>query len=270
MKNANLVLFMVAVFACSIPASFAADSPPAKNPPAEPVQHAYLGVVVAPAHPALAANLGGLLNPEQGLTVEDIADKSAAMKAGIKIHDILTAYDDQKLFSSEQLVKLVRYDQPGRELNLEYLREGKLQKVKVVLGKLDTTDFRAWSPSPRAQPFRFGRPDRVPRRLQATPTPAFEWDNFQSLTLKKRGDDQFRIEMQALDKDGKPRTLAFEGTREEIHAAIDADKSLKPVERAHFFRTLNLRDSDDDSPFPHLWFEPGSGWFFEQPGGPFH
>ena len=39
---------------------------------------------------------------------------SPADKAGLKSHDILVRYDNQKLFSPQQLTKLVWADQPGR------------------------------------------------------------------------------------------------------------------------------------------------------------
>lgn len=269
MKTNYVVTLFTVISSITMTSVFAADPPPGATKPAveEP---AYFGVITESAHPALAANLKHLLKPDQGLSVEVVAEESPASKAGVKVHDILTSYDNQKLFSAEQFVKLVRSDRPGREVSVEYLRGGKLEKLQVTLGKLDITDIRAWTPSERSQPYRFGRPDRVPRRFIGQPTPAYEWDNFDSLTLKKLGVDKFHVELQYLDKDGKLQKQVFEGSRDEIHKAIEAEKSLKPVERAHLLRGLNLRSPEDETPFPHIWFEPGNGWFFEQPGGAFH
>jgi hypothetical protein len=233
-------------------------------------ERGYLGVVVASAHPALAANLKDVLSPEQGLTIEDVGQNSPATKAGLKIHDVLTAYADQKLFSVEQFAKLVRSDPPGREVSIEYLRDGKLERVKATLAKLDPSDFRVWTPSSQAQPYRFGQPDRIPRRFLGRPTPAGEWDTFDSMTLKKLGDDKFHAELQHVDKQGKTHQHVFDGSREEIRAGMAADKQLQPAERAHLLRALNMHLPTDDVPLPHIWFEPGLGWYFEQPGGPFH
>jgi len=268
MKTNYLVAFFTVI--STVSSVFAADTPPpvVTMPPVE--DRAYFGVIVEPAHPALAANLKNVLKPDQGLSVEVVAEESPASKAGVKVHDILTTFDNQKLFSVEQFVKLVRSEKPGREVTVEYLRGGKLEKLQLTLGKLDNSDIRVWTPSQRSQPYRFGRPDRVPRRFSGEPTPAYEWDNFDSLTLKKLGVDKFRAELQYLDKDGKLQKQVFEGSRDEIHKAIEAEKSLKPAERAHLLRGLNLRSPEDETPFPHIWFEPGNGWFFEQPGGVFH
>jgi len=62
---------------------FAAEPAPIVTK-ADSDQAAYPGVVVTSTHPALAANLQGLLKPDQGLTVEEVAENSPADKAGLK------------------------------------------------------------------------------------------------------------------------------------------------------------------------------------------
>lgn len=260
--------FVVAILILG-PVVIAGDTPPPEDK-SSPPEHGYLGVYVTPAHPTLSANLNGLLKPEQGLAVNEIADNSAAKKAGLKVHDVLTSYDDQKLFSIEQLSKLVHADKPGRKVDLEVLRNGKLEHLFVVLDKLDPTDFRAWSPTPQSHPYRFGPPDHVPRRFSANPLSAAEWDNFDSLTIKKIGPDELHVELQHVEYDGRMHKHVFEGKREEIHKQINAAKEMKPAERGHLLRALNLYDPGNAAPFPHIWYEPGIGWLFEQPGGPFH
>ena len=260
------IITILAVF--TTPLLLADEVSPSKVIKSQTEEHGYLGVIVAAAHPTLAANLKDLLKAEQGLTVEEVGENSVAKKAGIKVNDVLTSYDSQKLFSTEQFAKLVRSDRPGHEVTIEFLRDGKLDRVKVTLGKVDPSDYRVWTPSSQSLPYRFGHPDRIPRHFLGNPLPAAEWDAFDSLTLKKVGADKFHAEMQFLDKDGKIQKHVFDGSRDEIHKAIEAEKDLKPAERAHLLRSLNLHPGE--SPFPHIWFEPGSGWFFEQPGGVFH
>lgn len=248
----------------------AADGPTNTDPSSAATEYGYLGVYVTPSHPALSANLKHLLKQGQGLTVDEIAEKSAASRAGIKIHDVLTSYDDQKLFSVEQFAKLVHSDKPGRKVMLEVLRKGKLEKIQVELGKLDSADFRAWSPTAHSQPYRFGSPDRVPARIQSHQLSAAEWKNLDSLTVKKVSADKLRVELQHVEQNGDLHKHAFEGTREEIHKQILESADVKPAERGHLLRVLNLYDPGNAAPFPHIWFEPGEGWLFEQPGGPFH
>ncbi|MBS0203921.1 MAG: PDZ domain-containing protein [Planctomycetes bacterium] len=257
----SLVPTLLTACLLGLPASalLAADAPPAgATKPHEQVQHAFLGVAVSSIHPALAANLNGLISPDQGLAVEDIVPDSPAAKAGLKIHDILTIFDDQKLFTAEQLSKLVHSDRPGREATVGYLRDGKLHQAKVTLGQIPAAHAQAWSP---VAPFHMHRSQRVPRRFLHPQSTSPAWDNFDSLSLKKLGDNRFRAEVQYLDKDGKTQKHVFEGTREEIRKDIDAEKDLKPEERAHLLRSLNLHNPEDDVAFPGFWFEPG--WTFD-------
>lgn len=218
-------------------------------------KHPSLGVFVSPAHPALAQNLGDLLSPEQGLIVEEMLPHSPAAKAGLKIHDILTTYDDQKLFSADQLAKLVQADKPGREVAIGYLRDGNLQATKVTLGESKSTHARSWMHSPEAFPHRrFGhRP--ILELLFPRQTPGSEWDNFDSLSLKKLGDNKYRAEVQHLDLEGKMQKHVFEGTREDIRKAIEADDDLKPIERDHLLRSLNLPGLTEDMLSIPDWFD---------------
>jgi hypothetical protein len=61
----------------------------------------FLGVVVAPVQPRLAAHFGEILGKDRGLQVEGVASDSPAAKAGVKPYDILISFADQKLSSPE-------------------------------------------------------------------------------------------------------------------------------------------------------------------------
>lgn len=261
---------VASVAALSVAQSLFADDVPKQNTAPkhdaskkQPAGHAFLGVLVSSPHPVLANNLKDLLSPEQGLIVEELAEDSPAAKAGINVHDILTTYDDQKLFSAEQLAKLVHSDRPGREVGIGFLRNGTLEAVLVKLGEASKRHPNAWAPLIEAPPQHFGGPARRMRRPHGEQAPASEWENFDSLTLKKLGDDKFRAEVQYLDKKGKTEKHVFEGTREEIRKSIEEKKDLKPHERGHLLRSLNLRNREDDFPFPNVWFRPGPGWFYD-------
>jgi len=211
------------------------------------VPHPFLGVFVSSVHPALAHNLGEMLNPEQGLIVEEFLADSPAAKAGIKMHDILMTYDDQKLLSAEQFVKLVHSDKVGREVTMGYLRGGKLHKTQVTLGDApDHQHHHVGAQASDTTPRWLAGPRQFWNQLHFRHTPHKQWENFDSLNLKKLGDDKFRAEVHYLDKAGKAQQHVFEGTREEIKKAIDAKKDLKPIERDHLLRSLNLPNHDGD------------------------
>jgi hypothetical protein len=115
---------------------------------------AYIGVALEPVPEVLVHQLPGLIAKGQGLVVAKVEPGSPAEKAGVKRHDVIVTYDDQKVFAAEQLVKLVRADQPGRRVTLGIVRAGKLIKVTVRLGErvLQPGEPEPWSivpPIPR-------------------------------------------------------------------------------------------------------------------------
>lgn len=206
-------------------------------------QSPFLGVLVRSLHPTLAHHLRETLGRNQGLVVEDIDENSAAGKAGIKEHDILITYDDQKLFTAEQLGKLVHTDQVGRDVSIGYLRDGKQSTVQVKLGEME--DAGAGWRGNRGE--LTNRPRARARHRTHAPqdTGDDDWQTFDSLTLKKLGENKFHAEVQYLDKDGKVRKHAFDGTRQEIRKSVLQEKDMKPIERHHVFRALGLGASHD-------------------------
>lgn len=208
-------------------------------PKAAKMQHAVLGVMIEDLHPAFAAQLPDVVAPEQGVLIEGVGDHSPASRAGLKVHDILVTYDDQKIFSAEQLFKLIRADKPGRDVTLGIVRNGKLETKLVMLGEHHEPEMRAPLAGPPSGPgqrrgFRWGWPFSGPRRAQPG------WNNFDSMTLKKLDNNRFHASIEHTDKSGKLKKHEFEGTAEEIHAQIQKDEDMTPAERLHLLRSLDL------------------------------
>lgn len=233
-----------------------------------PEQHAakyeaYLGVGVESLGPALASQLSDLLGDgkDQGLLVNEIAPGSAAEKAGIRKYDVLTKFDDQRLYSEEQLQKLIHADKPGRTVTLGVIRTGKRLQVQAALGEqeeLPHVHFRAHG----YHPFRHGMMPafRGDHRFGSGRVMA-DWESFDSLSMEKEGKDRYKVSIEYLDKNGKEQRHEFEGTREEIHRAIQAEKDLPDGERAHLFRSLGMHG-------PMMMFHPRSSFRAHRP--PFH
>lgn len=208
-------------------------------------QAAFLGVMVEELHPAIASHLGNVLSTQQGILVHSVSADSPAAKAGLKVHDILLTYDDQKLFSPEQLFKLVGGDKPGREVALGLVRHGKRETVKVQLGERAAdvaAEQRAEKPTPQ-KTHRFTWPWASRKGRAGTLPPENgrpAWNSFDSMTLKKLDKDRFHASINHTDKEGKLQKHEFEGTRDEIHKKIEADADLTPDERTHLLRSLDL------------------------------
>jgi len=206
----------------------------------------YVGVMVEDLHPAFASHFPNIGAMGQGLMVQSVSADSPAAKYGLKRHDILMMYDDQKLFSPEQFTKLVAGDKPGREVTLGIIREGKQQTLKVQLGERNWRDVR-----PQEEFVH-----RIPPRLRnawrgsnGRHEGANQWNQFDSLTLKKMDNDKFHASIAFTDKDGKLQKHEYDGTRDELRKRIEEDKDLSNAERFHLLRSLDIQTRVTTFPF---------------------
>jgi len=239
------------------------QAPNSAEQQAENVEHfGYLGVAVEPLHPSMWSHLRDLFEREQGVLVAQVEEGSPAEAAGIQKHDILLSLDDQKLYSPDQLAKLVRAEKPGTEVTLGIVRQNKREEIKVTIGE---GTLAARSLLPESIPTL-----RTPEwftQHRGAPGKESDWESFDSMNLKSLGDHRFQVQIRYVGKDGKMETHKFEGTREEIHSAIMAEKDLPANERSHLLNSLDLPNHE----FPVLGFRlrpDGEFWNLEPtPGG---
>ncbi|MCA9200940.1 MAG: PDZ domain-containing protein, partial [Planctomycetales bacterium] len=167
-----------------------ANNKQATEQPSEATQEARLGIGVSPLPEVLKKHLPEVIADGRGILVSEVVDGSPAEKAGIQKYDVLVRYDDQDLYSPEQLVKRVRNDDPGKTVELQFVHAGKLQTVKVQLGRQAKKEsvFSQWD-----WPGFVGRFD-VPwsplrpeywTEAQDIQGDGTEWTSFESLTVKK-------------------------------------------------------------------------------------
>ena len=220
-------------------------------------QVAFLGVGVEPLHPAFWAHLRDVLEHSQGLLVAQVAKDSPADKAGVKEHDILMTYGDQKLFSPGQLVGLLHADKAGNQVRLGIMRDGKTQEIMVTLGEHATQTARHMSP-------------HIIRRMPwfTSPAPTDErnsgWESFDSMSLQGLGDNRYKVDIGYETEGGKIEHRTFEGTREEIHKDIMAQKDLPANEREHLLRSLDLPGAGLRFGFPVFMMPDGrSLWDYD-------
>ena len=227
----------------------------------ESVEHtAYLGVGVKSLPEALVSHLPKTFRNGQGVLVAEVASGSPADKAGLQPQDIVMRYDDQKLFSPEQFVKLVHADRAGHQVALQLVRQAKPMRIQVALGerKAPETETFGWQ-FPAFWHWNWQMPRWQRPETHATTTPPSEhvrWQSFDSMTIKNLGDHQFQAEIRYLDKDGKLQTQQFKGTRAEIDKAIAAHKDLPTVERQHLLRGLDMPAGDPVLPHLLSWDFP--------------
>lgn len=114
------------------------DSPP--NPershmPRPPTEKptAYLGLLTEQAGRELRAQFG--LAEGFGLLVTEVMPESPAKEAGLKEHDVLVAFEDQKLVNMEQLQTLVRARKKDDQVTLSIITGGQPKQVTVKIGE---------------------------------------------------------------------------------------------------------------------------------------
>jgi len=218
----------------------------------------YLGIGIEPLHAAMLRHLPQLLRDGRGIMVVDVHHDSPADKAGIKAHDIIVSYDDQKLYSPEQLSKLIRNDKAGREVKLGIIHEGKADDVTVTLGDLhDVQNRMREADHARRMTIRGPMADRIRHRLVSDSEHLHSWASFDSMTIGRVDKDHFKAEIKYRDKDGKIETRSFEGTHDELRKAIESQQNLPDSEREHLLRALDLPGQGFEIDLPGLRIVPG-------------
>jgi hypothetical protein len=223
----------------------------------------YLGVTINRLPDPVRAQLPDTIPREQGLLVDQVMEGSPAEKAGLQPFDILLQYNDQKLFSPEQLTRLVGSDTGRQPVKLTIVRGGKVSTLDVTIGETRLPES-AKRPGPELHPLhRYHQRQYGGPGPQALPGNEKVWESFDSLSLDKLKGDNYKAEIGYLAKDGTHKRLEFKGTRDEIRQQIQAQKDLPATERDQLLDALSSRD--DTFPF-HDWpFMPFDQEFLAPP-----
>lgn len=95
------------------------------------VQRAVLGISYQEVTPQLAKEKN--LKVNQGLYVASVSDQSAAMEAGLKEGDVITAINNIITSNSSQLLEQISRHSPGDHITVTYIRDGKPHTANVTL-----------------------------------------------------------------------------------------------------------------------------------------
>jgi serine protease Do len=97
------------------------------------VRRGQLGVVVQPVTSEIAASLD--LKQIRGVIVGSVSPGSGAAAAGLRQGDVITAFNGEAVNDSNDLRNRVARTQPGTEVTLTVLRDGREQPVRARLGE---------------------------------------------------------------------------------------------------------------------------------------
>ncbi|HLN88262.1 MAG TPA: PDZ domain-containing protein, partial [Candidatus Limnocylindrales bacterium] len=84
----------------------------------------------------LASSLGLARNPAETALVTDVADKSPAAEAGVKVGDIIVEFNGKLVPKSHDFPGVIADIPPGQKVTLKIFREKKEQLVSIKIGEL--------------------------------------------------------------------------------------------------------------------------------------
>ncbi len=112
-------------------------------------QHSYLGVKLQPLTPELRKYFG--VKEDLGVLVASVKKNSPAEDAGIRAGDVIIRMDRRRIRSIRDVHRVLAFFEPGEEIEIRIIRDGKEKSVKVKLGKTrrfypETFFYRAYGP----------------------------------------------------------------------------------------------------------------------------
>jgi serine protease Do len=110
------------------------------------VVRGYLGIKYQELTPDFAASLG-LKEDTKGVTVSEVMEDSPAEKAGLKRYDVIVEFDGQPVEKGTEFLNRVSKLEPGSNVQMVVLRDGKREKVTITLGTRPPTEEVTGKPS---------------------------------------------------------------------------------------------------------------------------
>jgi serine protease Do len=102
------------------------------------VKRGYLGVNIQSLDEDTATGLG--LTSSDGAAIVNVNPNTPASKAGLKVGDIITAFNGKKVSNSRELSLAVSETPIGSPGTVDLIRDGKPTQIKVVVGDLPGGD----------------------------------------------------------------------------------------------------------------------------------
>jgi membrane-associated protease RseP (regulator of RpoE activity) len=129
---------------------------PRQRPPAPGRYSArYLGVGLQPLTPGLREAFS--VPDGIGVLIAEVYRDSPAARSGLAAGDTIVRMDRRTISSIPDVYRVLDYFEPGEEIEIEVIREGERQSLRVTLGERDVPAAREYGenwPSPRSgEPF---------------------------------------------------------------------------------------------------------------------
>lgn len=100
--------------------------------------HGYMGIGISDVTPENSKFFH--MTDNSGAVVTQVESSSPAAKAGLKIGDVITELDGEKVSDAGQLQAEVGQKRPGTAIKLQILRDGKSMNIPVALEEMGSRD----------------------------------------------------------------------------------------------------------------------------------
>lgn len=243
----------------------------------------WLGVWIEKLPISLSKHLSSIIKADQGLIIRKISPDSPADKAGLVSYDIITKINDKDIFSEQQLVKTIHNTQPGTEIKLDIIRQGKALSVEAVVEISPNQRLAARQVPPQNRintPFfnhgfnqnffnqQFNQMQQQLNQLQHHQQQLHfnqqkqlqqqnSWSQFESIQIESTGNKQ-RAVVKYDDGQGNKKEFVFEGDQNEIRKQINAQDEMNEDKKQSLLQALDYNKTPPDNfyrPFPMPdWF----------------
>src|SRR6185437_9799112 len=112
----------------------------------------WVGVSIQQITPEIAKGMG--LPSSAGALISGVDNNGPAAKAGLKNGDVVLAFDNKPILDNRALPRIVADTPAGKTVNVQVLRGGKKQVVKLTVAKLQDQEKR----KPQAKPAQAPQP----------------------------------------------------------------------------------------------------------------
>ena len=109
------------------------------------VRHAYMGVGITDVTPENAKFFH--LNEASGAVITQVEPDSPGARAGLKVGDVITEVNGQKVSDAGHLQVLIGQNSPGTKVNLQIMRDGKQMSLPVTVEEMGAKTAAAGSNS---------------------------------------------------------------------------------------------------------------------------
>jgi serine protease Do len=204
---------------------------------------------------------------DDGAKIVDIVKESAAEKAGLKVDDIITKVENEKVTDPNSLSKIVGEKNPGDQVKITYKRNGKTRSEKIKLGERIEKKSMAFSfsgPDGMMRSFKMPKIEMFKDNIPMPPLPdmdddsdnRFNWfdkPRHQKLGLKiqdtEEGGNVKVIDVEeesAAEKAGlKKDDIITEINGNKVNNTDDARMQLKPEEGKSAYNIKALRNGKE-------------------------